>query len=380
MSLRFTDSEEISVRHQGLVCDWTGSSAKTETSLHQLSPYIGKIKSSMAASLVESFTKTGELVYDPFSGSGTVALECWLARRRIVANDLSPYAHLLTRAKLFPYASIEDALAGIESVARSVRAAHEAVDLRAVPGWVRQFFHPKTLREILAWTAVLKRRRLHFLFGSLLGILHHQRPGFLSFPSSHTVPYLRLKKFPRSQFPDLYEYRSLRDRLEAKVKRAMRRVPELDLSIERACLSKDAVRLVPSEPVDAIITSPPYMRQLDYGRDNRLRLWFLGAHDWKSLDKRVSPGVEDFLDLMRRCFRLWRKVLKPNGLCVLVVGDGCSRSQRADLPELIARIAAVEVGGYSVVWRHRDTIPDVRRVRRQCRGNTSDTILVLAKT
>ena len=40
----------------------------------------------------------------------------------------------------------------------------------------------RRLRETLGWTYVLRRRRRWFLLASLLGILHHQRPGFLSFP------------------------------------------------------------------------------------------------------------------------------------------------------------------------------------------------------
>ena len=90
------------------------------------------------------------------------------------------------------------------------------VDLRRAPKWVREFFHPETLREALALSFVLKRRRRWFFLASLMGILHHQRPGFLSYPSSHTVPYLRSKAFPPKKFPKLYEYRSLADRLEAK--------------------------------------------------------------------------------------------------------------------------------------------------------------------
>ena len=77
--------------------------------------------------------------------------------------------------------------------------------VRKVPMWVREFFHPETLRETLAWTLTLRERRRWFLLASLLGILHHQRPGFLSFPSSHTVPYLRKKAFPPAKFPELYE-------------------------------------------------------------------------------------------------------------------------------------------------------------------------------
>jgi hypothetical protein len=88
---------------------WTASAWQSESTFHQLSPYIGKTKSSMAAPLVAQYTKRGDLVCDPFAGCGTFAFEAWVAGRHVIANDLSPYATLLTRAKLFPYRTIDDA-------------------------------------------------------------------------------------------------------------------------------------------------------------------------------------------------------------------------------------------------------------------------------
>jgi hypothetical protein len=323
------------IARERLVCDWAGSAQKDESTFHQLSPYIGKLKSPIAASIISQFTKPGDLIYDPFSGSGTVALEAWSAKRRVVANDLSPYACVLTRAKLSPPGSLNEALGCIQRTSIAANKFSAEVDLRFVPRWVRDFFHPETLRETIAWTGVLRRQRSWFLLAALLGILHHQRPGFLSFPSSHTVPYLRVKKFPRYRFPKLYEYRSLRDRLEAKVARAFRRPPQLDFNIDRACFQGDASRFTLREPADAIITSPPYMRLLDYGRDNRLRLWFLGAQDWSSLDRIVSPNQDAYLRLMRRCFTKWKTILEPNHFCILVVGDAFSQVAKGNLPEVV---------------------------------------------
>jgi Putative RNA methylase family UPF0020 len=358
-----------------LACNWAGSALKAESTFHQLSPYIGKLKSSIAGSLISQFTVPGDLLYDPFSGSGTVALEGWAAGRNIIANDLSPYAALLTRAKLFPYDSFEDALDDMEDLSDGADALTDHLDLRSVPKWVREFFHPETLRETLAWALVLRQRRRWFLLASLLGILHHQRPGFLSFPSSHTVPYLRHKAFPRSIFPELYEYRSLADRFEKKIERAFRRVPDLDCKLERRCFQKSAHLLTPHEKVDAIITSPPYMRQLDYARDNRLRLWFLGVDDSHALDHVISPRKDAFLRLMAQCFKKWKTVLKPNRHCILVIGDGSSELKDANLPSLISEIATEE--GYAHVLNHTEAIPNERRVRRGLTGSTSETIVVL---
>ncbi len=118
------------ITQSGVICDWAGSALKNESTLHQLSPYIGKLKSSIAASLVSQFTDQGDLIYDPFSGSGTVALEAWAAKRRVIANDLSPYAHVLTQAKVFPPHSLEEALESIEKASVEAIARRDGVDLR----------------------------------------------------------------------------------------------------------------------------------------------------------------------------------------------------------------------------------------------------------
>jgi hypothetical protein len=358
-----------------LAATWAGSALKAEGTFHQLSPYIGKLKSSIASSLIAQFTQPGDVLYDPFSGSGTVALEAWVAGRNVVANDLSPYAAILTRAKLFPYDSLEDALDDMDELTDEAEVMGGHIDLRTIPKWVREFFHPQTLRETLGWTYVLRQRRRWFLLASLMGILHHQRPGFLSFPSSHTVPYLRKKAFPPKNFPELYEYRSLADRFEAKIERAFRRVPDLDCQITRKCFQTSAHLLTPPDRVDAIITSPPYMRQLDYGRDNRLRLWFLGVEDSRALDYQISPRKEAFLKLMGRCFQKWKSVLKPDRYCILVVGDGSSELKDANLPALISQIAIKE--GFVHILDHTEAIPNERRVRRGLTGSTSETIVIL---
>jgi hypothetical protein len=359
---------------------WKGCAVHTECTLHQISPYIGKIKSTIASALVNTFSKPGETIYDPFCGSGTIAVEAWLHGRNCVANDLSPYAHLLTTAKLSPPRSEESLQSTLNEIDQEALQKCSNIDLTLVEEEVRGFFHTDTLQEIMSWVSVLKEREEYFLLAALLGILHHQRPGFLSFPSSHTVPYLRTRLFPPAQFPELYRYRSVRERLQRKIHRTLKRVPTLDRSLYRRCFLKNAVTFTPRQRVDAIITSPPYMRQLDYGRDNRLRLWFLGVNDWKALDEEVSPSEEQFLEMLRSCLKNWRAILPSGGWCVLIVGDSPSRKYGMPLPDAVQRIATEEVMGYECQWNHTDAIPVIRRVRREYRGNMAETVVALRKT
>src|SRR5258707_11135500 len=221
-------------RATSLTAKWKGSALSQESTLQQIGPYIGKMKSSMARTLISEFTSKGDTVNAAFCGSGTVAFERWAENRNVIANDLNPYAVLLTRAKLFPILSLEQATKDLTRAAKEVDRFASRVDLRTVPSWVRAFFHKETLRETIGWCAVLKQRRSTFLLSCLLAILHHQRPGFLSFPSSHAVPYLRLNSFPRELYPELYDYRTVPGRLERKIQRALKRVPNLDQSISRS--------------------------------------------------------------------------------------------------------------------------------------------------
>lgn len=353
-------------------------STGNECSLHQIAPYIGKIKSSIAQGFLQEFGSDGIRVWDPFCGSGSVALEAWRAGCRVVANDLNPYSVTITQAKLYPPRNLEVALTQIDRLNIAVSEIQKDFDLRKVPPWVRSFFHPETLRETLAWFTILAREPSPFLTACLLGILHHQRPGFLSFPSSHAVPYLREKKYPRESFPEMYEYRTVKDRLERKVTRTFRAIGPLDRSVARRCLLRDSAEFI-ARGVDLIVTSPPYMGQLDYARDNRLRLWFLGVLDYRPLDHKISPSENDFLNIIRKCFRNWHSALTPGGHCVLVLGDSRVKTYGLPLPDAIIEIATKEIGGYSLAARSADPIPEIRRVRRGLSGSLTETTIVLRK-
>ena len=335
----------------------------------------------MARSLIQNRTQRGDLIVDPFCRCGAVALEAAANGRRVVAGDWNPYAVLLTRAKLFPPASLRAAEHRLRDVWKLSRERFGKQDLRKVPPWVRRFFHLETLRSALAFRDACVELAEDFLLACLLGILHHQRPGFLSYPSSHLVPYLRDRKFPRGLFPELYEERDVFTRLEAKVRRTFRRPPSA-YTEPRQVLQIDAREFPDIRGIRAVITSPPYMNELDYVRDNRLRLWFLE----RSLPNGIELVGRDrdaaFTMLMQAvCVRL-APGIKHGGYFVLVVGDatrgggriGRTATLTQNLFDTEAALDAFKLDGI-----YYDTIPDVRRSRRECRGTKLETVLIYRK-
>jgi hypothetical protein len=351
----------------------------TDCTFHQLAPYIGRIKTTMARHLVEEHTRPGQLVLDPFCGSGVIPLEAAISGRKVIAGDINPYGVLLTRAKL--NAPRSEALAMLR-LNRRWRGALRRVphqDLRAVPAWVRRFFHPETLRHALAMRDELSTHGDDFLMACLLGILHHQRPGFLSFPSSHLVPYLRDRLFPSSKFPEMYEERDVLSRLAAKVRRTFRR-PPAEVERSRVVLG-DSRRLRVATQVNALITSPPYMNELDYVRDNRLRLWFLERELNASCDLPKRDREAAFRLLMTRTLRRFSSLIVPGGVIALVVGDASRGTRVAESAEIVQEVFKTDegLGDFGLTRLIHDTIPDVRRSRRDLRGTKRETVLVFEK-
>jgi hypothetical protein len=356
---------------------WKEPCTNIECSLHQLAPYIGKTKSSIIGDLVERYSKLGDLIVDPFAGAGTVPLEAVIRGRHAFAADISPYARILSQAKLSPPRTLQAALT------RAQRALSEAETLpqlsrQSVPPWVRKFFHPKTLDEALRFATIARRPGNEFLMACFLGILHHQRPGFLSYPSSHLVPYLRDKKYPRAEFPEMYTYRELKPRLLSKVQRAYRRLHNSRRM--RAAFYQGSIEdfKLPKR-FDAVITSPPYMNALDYSRDNRLRLWFIDPDLEEPVENDITQRRQAFISGISSLATQLETGLRSRGYCVFIVGEEIHRSFSAHPSEVVVTIIKQQSPSLQLHEVFADTIPDVRRTRREYRGVKTEHFLVFQR-
>ena len=354
---------------------WSTSCVHSEDTMHQLSPYIGKLKSSIASQLIRDYSSENQLVVDPFAGSGTIPYQAHLMGRRVFASDISIYAKLLSKAKLSAPATEEVA---IQNVERLLNAADilPVPDLSVVPDWVQEFFHPQTLIEILKFAQVARRPGNEFYFACFLGILHHQRPGFLSYPASHLTPYLRENKYPREKYPEMYEYRELYSRLLAKIRRSFKRHNHITSNWVFRHSSVENVTL--PERFDALITSPPYMNTLDYGRDNRLRLWFINPEYNKPLDAPATKSRDAFEHAIQILARKVENGLSQQGYCVLVVGEQ-AKGKVEYLSSVILALFEKYAPSLFLQQVIVDKIPDIRRARKNCQGTKNEHILVFRK-
>src|SRR3989344_9053049 len=78
---------------------WT-SKQRQSISLHEIA-YRACFKPELPNFFINLFTKTGDIVYDPFSGRGTTAIEAGLLDRNVIANDINPLSRILSQPRFF---------------------------------------------------------------------------------------------------------------------------------------------------------------------------------------------------------------------------------------------------------------------------------------
>ena len=75
----------------------------------------------------------------------------------------------------------------------------------------------------------------------------------------------------------------------------------------------------------------------------------------------------------------WKEILKRQSYCILVVGDTKSQVYGERLSDVISNLAVDAVGGYELRATYQDHIPLARRVRKDCRGSLTETVLILQR-
>ena len=121
------------------------------------------------------------------------------------------------------------------------------------------------------------------------------------------------------------------------------------------------------------------MNALDYGRDNRLRLWFIDPDysDSSSIDS--GNCMKSFKKYITALAKIVETSLKRKGHCVIVVGEQTRRSNGAHPAREVSRIMAEKAPSLHLIKVMVDSIPDVRRSRRNCAGTKREHFLVFQR-
>ena len=287
--------------------------------LHTLCSYQSRLKASIAYYLVQSFSKPGDRILDPFSGVGTIPFESCLSGRRGYGVDINPIAYHVSLAKI-QTPKKEDVLSYLQKLEKYLEKNQP--DHTQVDEYTRRFYHPETLDEILVsrdffikTDRKIKDSAFSFLLSCMLHILHGNRPYALSRRSHNLIP---LKPTGETI------YKSVPKRLLNKINISFKK--PLPKCYKKGDIKMGSVLNIPykKEFFDSILTSPPFWSSTRFYANNRIRLWFCGW-DYKTQEKR---GKSEFFEELQKenisiyedVFSQFYNVLKPNGICVLHLG------------------------------------------------------------
>lgn len=328
------DSEIGPVRVKKYTNEFWTSRQRQASSIHEIS-YRACFKPQLPRFFISLLTRPDGVVYDPFNGRGTTAVEAALLGRRVIANDANPLSRIMTLPRFYPpgLSDVEDRLAAIPP--GSDRAE---IDLS-------MFYHPDTEQEIVALRRYLLERRAASLDDSIdrwiamvatNRLTGHSR-GFFSvytLPPNQAVSPKSQKKIneKRCQTP---EYRNTRRIIITKTKSLLRSVTSPDLeNLNHAgntalLITGDAQEspAIPDESVNLTVTSPPFLDIVQYREDNWLRCWFNGL-DANEIGKEITMArtVDRWAVVMGRVFHELHRITAPGGYVAFEVGEVRNRT------------------------------------------------------
>ncbi len=374
--------------------DWAFASDDTSYLTHDIHPYPAKFIPQIPGHIIARLSLPGELVLDPFGGSGTTALEAIRLGRRAVSVDANPIGALIGKVKT---TRIDEAtLTDLHSV--------RSLLLTKLPNLPSDPI--KLINEFNAYIPEITHREIWFpdtscgelaLIRSCIASMESEKAKNIallalsriilkvSFQDSETRYVSRKREIQKGETIKRFIIN-----LETITGRVIETEPNLQYGAVNF-ITGDTRKLdsdiIPSESVDLIVTSPPYGNANDYHLYHRFRLLWLGF-DPRSLAKieigshlrhqKESSGFEAYLFDITECLKVILRLLKPGRYAALVIGDAIYRGVIYEGAESVAERAA-SIGFETICILSRKLHPTKRSFTVAGRRASSEKILLLRK-
>lgn len=369
--------------------DWDFPQAGTAPgSIHKFHWFPGNFIPQIPAALIEILSSPGDVVLDPFGGSGTTSIEAALLGRRSLYSDRISASVFLAKAKS---AALSHGLTSetrdrvLEAITFDHTCLSEAVGINGEGGdtLLSLWYAPRTLAQLRYLWAIIERETaeqrliLLLVFSDLL-FACASTGGSLTATGKkrrHHWGWVADNVIPKQ----LIEHNAIAEFRSRLIVLGHLKAMAFD---EPTFLQNDARALpICAESVDLVVTSPPYIGVIDYVRANRMMYMWMGwpfdmerAEEIGARYKRKRlMAARQYLDEMKACWNEIYRVLRPNGHLAIVIGEsrafpGIFKSTLKDISELMP-----------IVWGPRERMPTRRRVADRADRDPHEVVLVAAK-
>ena len=285
--------------------------------VHRLHPYLGKFVPQLAEVFLRRYASPGQLVWDPFAGSGTTLVEANAFGARAAGCDVSAFNCLLMRAKTGVY----EPAALLADVVR-LSEGESAAKARGAGPYLRRWYAPRSHAELTSFRELIEGTAYPELWQVVLSRSARSarlaRHDDLDFPAEPVSGEYFCHKHRRVCRPVGEAGKFLR----RYVRDAVQRVQEFadarsSQSVE--VLHGDARLVDPPGPVDLVLTSPPYPGLIDYHEQHAYAYELLGLERRDS--EEIGRGVKGYCDDIAAVLARSRRALRRGGKVVVVVND-----------------------------------------------------------
>ena len=285
--------------------------------VHRLHPYLGKFVPQLAEAFIRRYAQPGDLVWDPFAGSGTTLVEANAFGARAAGCDVSAFNCLLARVKTADYDSRE-LLADVVRLSVSPSSPPEPSGSPYLERW----YAPRSLTELLSFRDRIATTTYPDLWRIVLSRSARSarlaRHDDLDFPAEPVQDEYFCHKHRRVCRPVGEAAKFLRRYVRDAVQR-VQEFAEVRSGEDATVLHGDARFVDPPGPVDLVFTSPPYPGLIDYHEQHVYAYELLGLErrDADEIGRGVKGYCEDVAAVLARAAR----ALRPGGKIVVVVND-----------------------------------------------------------
>ncbi len=323
---------------------WTAKQRQSNP-IHEIS-YRACFKAQLPRFFIELLTNENDIVYDPFSGRGTTALEAALLNRRFIANDINPLSEILLKPRVQP-PTLNEIAKRLEEIDFTIDVEPD-IDLS-------MFYHERTLKEILALRDYLKIKNQlknedyidEWIRMVATNRLTGHSKGFFSvftLPPNQAVTQnsqVKINK-KRNQVP---EYRNVKEIIITKSKGLLKDINEklrnrlwnIKDSSQFTNCDAGSTNIIESDSISLTVTSPPFLDIVQYANDNWLRCLFNNLNV-DSISKGIEMSkTEDMWNIfIAKVFNQLFRITKNEGYIAFEVGE--VRNGKVKLDENVVNI------------------------------------------
>jgi DNA modification methylase len=385
---------------------------------HGLHKYPAKFFPELPRWLIKRYSNEGDLVLDPFSGSGTTNVEALLNYRHSVGIDVDPFSRYLSTVKTTPLNTQELELSRDRLLQQLFEFLPSLVHEDDIPEFpYRDNWFTEEITQELAYI----RKKIEELdtdknIKDFFRICFSSVIRAVSNADDNCTRTVIRKKLNKKSYPA--------DALTKFAEAVLTNVPKM-VEFSQKCPddimvafpdNQDARRInYPADYFDLAVTSPPYANAVDYPRTHQLEIYWLGfetgsltplkkkhvgtesvsAVDYRNLhtidiedadavirkiykkDPRRAYIAYNYLCDMRKNLKEVHRVLKKGGYYIVVVGTNKIRNELFESWKYLMSMAVkigfnVEKQFASEIINHFIKVPREERI-------TTDWVVVLKK-